>query len=107
MSQCSPSDQASLISRLRCKYRVFDAAVLDLVLSIVPMGLLAQRRGLPFYRGAAASIPLGIATHALLSIDTPWTLKFFDMDRHFAFKLFVVLATYVAVEGNPLTAVRV
>mgnify|MGYP007020014828 FL=1 len=91
----------STLQNIRDWFRLFDFAVVDFVVSAVPIALTAHYAGFPAYRGAAAVLPISIATHALFAIDTPMTNQFFDIDNHFVLKAVVLLSLLVAAEGWP------
>ena len=65
---------ASLIESLR-SVRVGRYAVFDFVAGAVGCGLLFKNFGMSFEAGVAASVPIAVATHWVLGIDTPLTLQ--------------------------------
>lgn len=68
--QAQRNSDMSLVSDLR-SFRIGGIAVFDVVASMYGCGILNERYGTgSFQRGALAAIPLGIAVHWALGIDT-------------------------------------
>jgi hypothetical protein len=77
-------------------HRIHGVAMFDVVGSYLAGYLIAKYVGLDPIKVAWSILPLSIAVHALLKVDTVFTDSFFDPDSSWLFKLLVVISLFMA-----------
>jgi hypothetical protein len=77
-------------------HRIHGVAMFDVVGSYLAGYLIAKYVGLDPIKVAWSILPLSIAVHALLRIDTVGTDLFFDADSSWLFKALVMFSLFMA-----------
>ena len=103
MLDCTAAHTVSLLQKVRCEFRIHNVALFDVAATAVPLVLIARWMGIDATRAIAAILPLGIASHAIAGVETPFTDKFFDMDNHYTMKVMILLLAAYAIEGGWFT----
>lgn len=88
----SASSIGSPIQAARNALRVNGFAVIDFAATFAGTLLLTRLMEQRPYKALAMVLPISIAVHTLIGIDTPLNTQFFDMDAFFGVKILTFLS---------------